>query len=232
MNLADSRHQDDLLLMLAAAVRVIGSVIAANTEVVLHDLRSPEFSIAEIANPHVTGRRRGDSVLAGLRSDKAFISAMDASAEPVTLMLDYPTYSSSGAPLRSSTAFYRTPGKAPFAALCINVDNQSISDALTILQSLTRTIPPQDDAPPRQNTIEAAHENIEDLMRDIITSATELSPGSSRADSKKARLLAVRQMQEKGIFLMKGGVEKAAAALGITRYTIYNYLDELKKSGN
>ncbi|WP_338501338.1 PAS domain-containing protein [Erwinia aphidicola] len=59
MNLADSRYQDDLLLMLAAAVRVIGSVIAANTEVVLHDLRSPEFSIAEIANPHVTGRRRG-----------------------------------------------------------------------------------------------------------------------------------------------------------------------------
>lgn len=28
--------------------------------------------------------------------------------------------------------------------------------------------------------------------------------------------------------MMKGGVEKAAAALGVTRYTIYNYLDALK----
>lgn len=232
MKLTASQYEDDLLLMLAAAVRVIGSVIAANTEVVLHDLRSPEFSIAEIANAHVTGRRKGDSVLAGLRTDKAFISAMEQSAQPVTLMLDYPTYSSSGAPLRSSTAFYRIPGEAPFAALCINVDNQSISDALNILQSLTRIVPQQADASPLPNPADAAHENIEDLMRDIITTATELSPGSSRADSKKARLLAVRQMQEKGIFLMKGGVEKAAAALGITRYTIYNYLDELKKSGS
>lgn len=228
----DQNSQEELLLMLAAAVRVIGSVIAANTEVVLHELRAPEFSIAEIANAHVTGRRKGDSVLAGLRSDKAFISAMEQSAEPVTLMLDYQTYSSSGAPLRSSTVFYRSPGERPFAALCINVDNQSISDALNILHKLARIVPAQPDVAPPQNSMEAAHENIEDLMREIITCATELSPGSSRADSKKAKLHAVKQMQEKGIFLMKGGVEKAAAALGVTRYTIYNYLDELNNSGS
>jgi predicted transcriptional regulator YheO len=75
---------------------------------------------------------------------------------------------------------------------------------------------------------EASHDNIEDLMRDIISTTTALSSGSSRADTKRANLMAVKNMQEKGVFLIKGGVEKAAAALGVTRYTIYNYLDELK----
>lgn len=30
------------------------------------------------------------------------------------------------------------------------------------------------------------------------------------------------------MFIVKGGIEKAAAALGVTRYTIYNYLDEIR----
>jgi predicted transcriptional regulator YheO len=65
-------------------------------------------------------------------------------------------------------------------------------------------------------------------MREIIRGATELSPGTGRADIKRANLLAVSEMQDKGIFLIKGGVEKAAVALGVTRYSIYNYLAELK----
>ena len=36
-------------------------------------------------------------------------------------------------------------------------------------------------------------------------------------------------MQERGIFIVKGGIEKAAAALGVTRYTVYNYLEEIRK---
>lgn len=66
-------------------------------------------------------------------------------------------------------------------------------------------------------------------MKEIISNATELSPGSRGAEAKKVKLLAVQKMQERSIFLIKGGVEKAAEALGVTRYTIYNYLEELKK---
>jgi len=50
--------------------------------------------------------------------------------------------------------------------------------------------------------------------------------------NKKAKLEAVRQMQDRGIFIVKGGVEKAAKALGVTRYTIYNYLEEIRQSQN
>ncbi|CAO96672.1 helix-turn-helix transcriptional regulator [Erwinia tasmaniensis] len=223
--------EQELLKMLAAAVRAIGSVLPGNAEIVLHDLRNPEFSIAEISNAHVTGRRKGDSVLAGLRTDKAFINALEESQELVTLFPEYETFSRDGSPLRSSTAIYRGRNGKPFAALCVNVDNNGIEQALTLLQNLSgmtfkakipATEPTDTDLP---------HESIEDLMKEIISDATALSPGNRRADAKKVKILAVKKMQERGIFLMKGGVEKAADALGVTRYTVYNYLDELKNIG-
>ena len=46
--------------------------------------------------------------------------------------------------------------------------------------------------------------------------------------SKHAKVEAVRVMQERGLFIVKGGVEKAAEALGVTRYTVYNYLEQLR----
>ena len=39
----------------------------------------------------------------------------------------------------------------------------------------------------------------------------------------------IRFMDEKGIFLMKGSVEKVAEQLGISKVTVYSYLDEVKK---
>lgn len=51
-----------------------------------------------------------------------------------------------------------------------------------------------------------------------------------RAQQKKEKVEIVRQMQEKGLFIVRGGVEMAARVLGVSRYTVYNYLDEIKKS--
>jgi len=224
--------QAHLLELLTGTVRALGSVLPRNAEVVLHDLRTPEYSIAEIANGHVTGRRKGDSVLAGMRADLAFCDALEEKLESISLLVDYPTLSKDGQPLRSSTALYRDLNGKAFAALCINVDQASVVEALNLLQALVGH--PQSSARPLAAVTEApdiaepVHHTIDELMREIIRGATELSPGTGRTDIKRANLLAVSEMQDKGIFLIKGGVEKAAAALGVTRYSIYNYLAELK----
>lgn len=229
MNNSDEHNlAGEMIHMLSATVRALGSVLAGNAEIVLHDLRNPTFSIAEIVNAGVTGRKKGDSVLAGMRTDRAFIKAMENKSEPVSLLLDYETFTREGKALRSSTVLYRNRDGKPYAALCINVDNSGIDDALRLLQSLAGVRPDAPPATPEDVPSEASHDNIEDLMRDIISTTTALSASSSRGDIKRANLLAVKNMQEKGLFFIKGGVEKAALALGVTRYTIYNYLDALK----
>ncbi|GME44302.1 MULTISPECIES: helix-turn-helix domain-containing protein [unclassified Pantoea] len=48
--------------------------------------------------------------------------------------------------------------------------------------------------------------------------------------TKKDKSRIVRQMQGKGLFIVRGGVEMAARGLGVTRYTVCNYLDEIKKT--
>jgi predicted transcriptional regulator YheO len=64
------------------------------------------------------------------------------------------------------------------------------------------------------------------LMAGIIQDALQRS-GQGRM-TKQAKVEAVRVMQERGLFIVKGGVEKAAEALGVTRYTVYNYLEQLR----
>ncbi len=67
-------------------------------------------------------------------------------------------------------------------------------------------------------------------MAEIIHSALSTTASGNSAMKKQAKLEAVRQMHERGMFIVKGGIEKAAAALGVSRYTIYNYLDEIKST--
>ena len=47
--------------------------------------------------------------------------------------------------------------------------------------------------------------------------------------NKDEKTLAVDAMKKNGLFIVKGGVERAAKALGVSRFTVYNYLDELKR---
>jgi predicted transcriptional regulator YheO len=47
----------------------------------------------------------------------------------------------------------------------------------------------------------------------------------TQADKKEA----VRHMSRRGLFLIRSSVDMVAANLGVSRFTIYNYLDELKR---
>ena len=46
--------------------------------------------------------------------------------------------------------------------------------------------------------------------------------------TRKKSVEIIRFMDEKGIFLVKGAVDKVAALMGVSRVTIYSYLDEAK----
>lgn len=45
---------------------------------------------------------------------------------------------------------------------------------------------------------------------------------------KPQKLDIVRDLDNRGIFLVRDAVETVADALGVTRFTIYNYLNELR----
>lgn len=223
--LALNAERQLVFTVLTSVVKTVGSIVGKNTEVVLHDLTNPAHSVVAIANGHITGRVVGSPVLAGPGQDLGFNAVVQtpeqtASPEPVVLE-HYQTRRASGAVLHSATAIYRDSRGTPFAGFCINADLSGLHAARACLDQLLGT-----SSVTEVKSIEQP--DMELLMAEIIQSALNTTASSNRAMKKQAKIEAVRQMHERGMFIVKGGIEKAAAALGVSRYTIYNYLDEIK----
>ena len=217
------RERQIVLSTLKAAIAAIGSVAGRNMEILLHDLDQPEQSVMAIANGQLSGRIVGSPILAAPEQDQGFKALMQAANQPgcePVILPDYPTVIK-GRTLRSATAILRDSEGQPFASLCINIDNSGLDAALAFLTQLQ----PVTAAPPAVAVVEDAAD-MALLMTQIIDSALA-SSGQGRLN-KQAKVEAVRLMQERGLFIVKGGVEKAAAALGVTRYTVYNYLEQLR----
>ena len=109
-----------------------------------------------------------------------------------------------------------------FCYLCINLDTTRLTRQIEYLQSF---LPAPDDAapdeqPPREPENVAVM--IENLMDKILAGA------DAHAMTREDRLEKIRFMDAKGIFLMKGSVDRAAEKLGVNRVTIYSYLDEVR----
>ncbi|MGY4527248.1 helix-turn-helix transcriptional regulator [Pseudomonas sp. TE21394] len=220
MSLMPEAERRLTLTVLKAAIQAMGSVAPRNLEILLHDLDHPERSVVAIVNGHLSGRGVGSPILAAPEQDQGFKALMQASADqqgcaPVVVP-DYPT-TLKGRTLRSATAIFRDSTGHPFASLCVNTDVTGLDAAMSFLQQFQ----PLATAP---TVTEPA--DMELLMSEIIQASLQRS-GQGRMN-KQAKVEAVRVMQERGLFIVRGGVEKAASALGVTRYTIYNYLEQLR----
>lgn len=217
-------HERQLTLnVLKTALQALGSVVPRNVEILLHDLENPERSVMAIVNGELSGRQVGSPILAAPEQDQGFKALMQAAADqqgcdPVVLP-DYPT-TLKGRSLRSATAIFRDSTGQPFASLCVNTDVTGLDAAMAFLRHLQ----PLGAAPATVPGDEPA--DMTALMAGIIQDALQRS-GQGRM-TKQAKVEAVRVMQERGLFIVKGGVEKAAEALGVTRYTVYNYLEQLR----
>lgn len=211
--------------VLKGVAKALECALNQHIEVVVHDLRQPESSIVEIVNGHVSGRRVGSAIIAGPAEDKAFdtLVASKAAAHPneVRVVANYTSKASDGRALRSSSVVLFDPEGVPAAALCVNVDIGAIERIQRDVQSaLAPTILPPLPAP----RIEA---NIEDLIEEIIASAVDGAGAPVERMSKAEKTAAVAMMHERGLFVIRGSVERVAARLGVTKFTIYNYLDEI-----
>lgn len=214
-----------LIEQLSAAMEALSSVIGQHVEVVLHDVSQPASSIVKIINGHISGREAGHSILSGPDNDQGFLGLLGtqhkhASSSFPLVFKDYQTTSVDGKPLRSATAMYCDQEGQPSIALCFNADYSAIEMAQQVLsQLMPKNVP---------NT-SASSSTLEDKMNEIIQTSMPPAGILRTGASKKEKVEIVKQMHENGLFIVKGGVEHAAKALGVTRYTIYNYLDEIKK---
>nr|WP_315249146.1 helix-turn-helix transcriptional regulator [uncultured Duganella sp.] len=212
---------------LRPVVPMLASMAGPHLEVVLHDVSKPENSVIAIANGHISGRCVGSSVLEGPQNDKGFAAATRIRSKDGavhSLVEDYLTTTADGRELRSASAIFRDASGEPFATLCLNADLSGFQVAHGWLSQMLKpmvaaAVPPQ--APP-------AEPQMDTLMQEIISEA--VGPGGSAESlSREDKIQAVGAMQRRGLFIVKGGVERAATALRVSRFTIYNYMEQLRR---
>jgi predicted transcriptional regulator YheO len=207
-------------------VDTIGDMFGPNCEVVLHDLSKPKSSIIKIVNSHVSGRKIGDSlrdlIFTVLRSKKFDDNRL----------VNYMTKTKDGKTLKSSTVVLRDEDGELIGALCINYD---ISDLLIVDKRLkelkafceTNELSEIYNIPEYIEKDEIT-KDVNNILKQIINSAIEESGKSVSKMNKDEKVELVRFFNEKGVFLIKGAVDYVAQELNVSRYTVYNYLQEIK----
>lgn len=220
----DKKTKNSLIKELSAVMEALSSVTGQHMEVVLHDLERPEASVLRIVNGHVSGRQVGSSLLEGPENDMGFTGLLgqEVPAEKTepAVYTNYRTVGPQGRPLRSSTVLFRDESGKATLSLCFNADYSEVDVAR---EALSRLMPAQ------PVSAEGGEAGLESRMHEIIRACIPPSGQVRVGATKKEKVEIVRQMQEKGLFIVRGGVEMAARVLGVTRYTVYNYLDEIKK---
>ena len=218
-----------LITVFSTLVEPIGRALPSSSEVVLHDLSLLPNSIVAVFGD-VTGRRVGDPA-----TDLLLEQAVKGFREH---SLGYDTILSDGRRMRSSTMIIRDVAGNPVAALCINTDVSawmairqvaeqmvgSVVDSAAAGQSESSTAP----APSgRAESAETFVRDVDELASYLIHQAIHDVGIPVSKMKKEHKLAVVRQLKSRGIFMLREAVEMIAESLEVTRFTIYNYLNEL-----
>lgn len=223
-----SCEAEAIVSALGQLVAPLQAVLPTASEVVLHDLTKLPNSVAAIAGT-LTGRKVGDPA-----TDVLLVQLRGANGgQP----LRYRTVLPNGGEARSTTIVLRTADGHDVAALCINVDvtawmvaRSLMDDMIRIVGASDRPASPatsQEGEPSEPAGGETFAHSVDELADRLIERSVEEVGVPVSLMKKQHKLQVVRGLDAQGMFLIRDGVERTAAALGVTRYTIYNYLNEL-----
>ncbi len=194
----------------------LGQALGPNCEIVLHDFGQPEQSIVAIANGHVTGRAVGDTL--------DVLGFQLLRQGPTGDLLHYRTNAKNGKVLRSSTIFLRGDDGNIFGAMCVNSD---ISSLLNFNEWLRRELSSE------EGLVEEHFEHsVEEVLDRLITTALDSTGKQVNDLTREEKVSIVAQLEARGAFLIRYSVDRVAERLNLSKYTIYNYLEEIKQHLN
>ena len=192
----------------------------SSCEVVVHDLEStdPSHSIVAIENGHVTGRKLGDG------PSHVVLEALHAGDTQLEDRPAYLTKTADGKILKSSTVFIRDESGRAVGIFAINYD-------ITILRAMGDTIAEvvgTEPSAPREP--EPIVRSVADLLDDLIEQSVQLVGTPVALMSKEEKVRAIRYLNDTGAFLITKSGPKVCKYFGISKYTLYSYLDEARAS--
>ena len=188
----------------------------------IHDLTKKDLdkSIVYIENGHVSNRHTGDGpsgiVLETLRSDPARISDK----------LAYLTKTDDGRILKSSTLYIRNDESRIAYIFSMNFDITSLLAAENLIHGLLRTKPEADSGPDEADTPQRITHNVTELLDLLIEQAIAKVGKPVALMNKDDKIAVVQYLNNAGAFLITKSGDKVSSLLGISKFTLYSYMDK------
>lgn len=212
-------------------VEFLGKALGKNCEVVLHDLTRPDNSIIAIANGELSGRTVGGPV-----TDFALKILKRGKMENKPFIANYHGKNMNGNICRSSSYFIHDDAGKIIGVLCINIDITAFIDARKFLTEKIICDNTEENKLTRQenfhnpgNVFENFQGKVDDVIENMLDAVLQKYPVNSARLSQDERLAIVDELNENGLFLLKGGIAVLAERLEVSEPTVYRYLNKIKK---
>ncbi|MFT8318502.1 MAG: PAS domain-containing protein [Sporolactobacillus sp.] len=209
-------------------VQFLGKVMGDDVEVILHDVTDLENSVIAISETNLSGREIGSPVTnlilkmlkEGKSSNKPFIT-------------NYEGLSKDGTILRSSTFFIRNDRNEIIGMLCVNADFRRMENVVDYLSKFVGVhgLKKKKEEPVEEHPVKVEHlsPSIEDLASSSIKEIVGRMHVPPQRMSQEEKLEIIDELNQNGIFLLKGIVTIVAEELSTSEASIYRYLSKVKR---
>jgi predicted transcriptional regulator YheO len=214
---AGKNDRDSLFQALRQIADAIVETFPRAFEVVIHDLSQPHKSIRHIVGD-VTKRRAGGPVT------DLVVKALQQEGDEIRDRHNYKTTTKDGRTLKSTSVFIRDGSGAVAAAFCINFDMTDYLSLVHALDIFTTTASAFNGTAKVETFATSIKETIVALFEQ---EASKIGKQAAYMNTGEKMLL-VKRLKENGVFQIRGAVDQVAHLLGITRYTVYNYLKNIE----
>lgn len=209
---AQAVTEHELLLREASKiVEALGKTLAPFCEVVLHDLTRPDHAIVRIENG-MSNRLVGDG------ATELGLARISDPGMPDQIV-NYANKLPDGRPLKSTSIGLRDSDGKFIAAICLNFDIGFFGDVVTYIQEFTRATPLTLGITEFGDT--SGRASLEDVVRQF-AAKRNVQP---RALTASQRHELVAELKQAGMLELRGALSRVAALIGVSRTTLYHYVD-------
>ena len=208
--------KESKLRMLKQIAAGLAAQFGPNCEIVVHDLAASqvEHSIVHIENGHVSGRKVGDGP-----SKIVMEQLMSGKTDPQD-QLAYLTRTPDGKILKSSTIYVHDTAGNVTGILSINFDISALLMVENAIGTITAT-----PARAREEQQRITVINVSDVLEDLIEQSVALVGKPVALMNKEDKVRAIQFLSSHGAFLITKSGDKVAKYFGISKYTLYSYID-------
>ncbi|WP_333651233.1 helix-turn-helix transcriptional regulator [Lacrimispora sp.] len=190
-------------------------------EVVIHDLKKNDLdrSVVYIENGHVSNRQLGDG------PSEIVLETLKKQPDVLKDRLSYLTRTDDGRILKSSTMYIRGKNNTVDYILAINYD---ITGLLTVDNALKPLLSTSETNGESRKPRKITH-SVNDLLDTLIEESVALVGKPVALMSKEDKITAIQYLNDAGAFLITKSGDKVSNYFGISKFTLYSYMDANKE---